>query len=226
MTGSICSIQECDRKVYARGWCQTHYARFIRTGDPGADQPIGSYQRRGTQCSEEGCEREVYARAVCEPHYKILIGASSGRGRKWRQGENKWKGVKCMVVGCERNVDVAGYCFMHYERVRTFGDPGPAERRKAVKGSGTTNVHGYREVTVDGKRMLEHRYVMEQMLGRPLRKGENVHHRNGVRDDNRPENLELWVKAQPPGQRVEDLVSWAQGIVDTYGPVVAQLTSR
>jgi hypothetical protein len=54
---------------------------------------------------------------------------------------------------------------------------------------------------------------MEQMLGRELRPRENVHHRNGVKGDNRPENLELWVKPQATGQRVEDLVAW---VIDTY----------
>jgi hypothetical protein len=65
--------------------------------------------------------------------------------------------------------------------------------------------------------VYEHIVVMSEKLGRPLLPGENVHHINGVRDDNRPENLELWVKSQPAGQRVEDLLAWAHEIIERYG---------
>lgn len=57
---------------------------------------------------------------------------------------------------------------------------------------------------------------MESLLGRYLLPGESVHYRNGVRDDNRPENLELWVKPQPPGCLAEDAVEWARQVLRRY----------
>jgi hypothetical protein len=59
--------------------------------------------------------------------------------------------------------------------------------------------------------------VMEEMLGRYLLPGESVHHRNGVRDDNRRESLELWTRPQPTGIRATDAVTWARQILERYG---------
>ncbi len=73
--------------------------------------------------------------------------------------------------------------------------------------------------TPKNRYIFEHILVMEEHLDRFLTPNETIHHKNGIRDDNRIENLELWASNHPAGSRAGDLLEWAYEIIEKYeGP--------
>lgn len=116
----------------------------------------------------------------------------------------------------ERQVCCSRSCARKHDNAR-FGNP-------AWKGGRAKHGSGYIKALAKGHPradssgyVMEHIVVMERSLGRYLEPHERVHHKNGRRDDNRIENLELWIikgssRKDPAGQRIEDLI--ASGVAD------------
>lgn len=146
-----------------------------------------------------------------------------------REANQRWQdGVApdaCTAEGCGRSQRFprAGLCNAHYLRAYNGREMDVPIREVGPRGDGHVTPAGYRRVSDGSRYRFEHRVVMEGIIGRPLQPWENVHHKNGIRDDNRPENLEIWLVPQPKGQRPEDLAAW---VVEHYPDLVAECSAK
>ena len=145
----------------------------------------------------QSASRSAYWSCVCECGQERSV-----QGKSLRRGDSK----SCGCLFRELTLQRVGIDSPGWREGRTKSSTGYILVQQPSHPASQQN--GY---------VAEHRLVMETLLARYLLPEETVHHINGFRDDHRPENLELWASRQPKGQRVSDLVAWAEDILRLYG---------
>jgi len=214
----MCKHDNCNRKHYARGFCKMHYTRQ-RTAEKIAKGEISPTRQMwfGALCLFDNCDKPIHARGYCNLHYtRLSKNGSPDLVKRVAKYNGNCKAVFPDGIQCSLKAYCKEYCKRHYQQWKRWGDPF-ADKQKTLDPKNYVSVFmpHHPNANKEGK-ILEHRLVMSQHLGRPLYKDENVHHINGDRHDNRLENLELWSSAQPAGQRVEDKLKWAIMILRRY----------
>lgn len=119
MTKRVCSVDGCDRKHLARGFCHPHLARWRRSGDPGAANILTKVRRQGTVCAVDSCDRSRTHRDWCQTHYaRHIKHGDPGSAEILHQVPRA-----CAVDGCPNRHDNNGYCVAHAHRLRKYGSP-------------------------------------------------------------------------------------------------------
>ena len=225
-----CSIDGCGKKHKGHGYCDMHYQRWKKYGDPLFTPYI-------TGCSVDDCDRKHYGKGMCHLHWERvrLHGSTDLPERE--------KG--CIAVDCERERYGHGYCQKHWQRWRKYGDPnGRAQREAPVERfrrnvrpdgdcliwTGYLNPSGYGQMSVDGRLVSVHRFSYEQESG-AIPAGMFIDHACGNRACCLPAHLRLATPEENTWNLPASGRSNATGFRGVYldkrrGTYYAQVTKR
>ena len=221
----ICKVDSCSQVAIAQCLCRKHYREARIAGTI-------QIKSKRAGCKVVGCTKQYCCQGYCDEHY-ALQRKHDGVPIRVRQHKptapvDRANGYRAVYVDGALVPEHRHIMEVHLGRalrkgemvVHKNGNRSDNQLKNLaihiIGTGGYTTRNGYRIIHKVGYDIPEHRFVMEQILGRSLLREENVHHRNGDRLDNRPENLELWSRKQPTSQRVVDKVAWAREILALY----------
>lgn len=223
--GRTCRFPGCGRPCKTKGLCDGHYQQQH------AGKELTRLVFRGKQthtnqglCSFPECGRAAKAKGLCAGHYGLRRSGQALRPLHRPTDSELQANQPCTFPSCTNMRGSYGLCLGHAKQKR-LGRPLTPLKKVAPKGSGFMH-GGYRRIRKNNVVYSEHRLVMEAHLGRLLLAEETVHHKNGVKHDNRLKNLELWSHKHQPGQRVADQVVYAIEILERYAPDMLSKTRR
>lgn len=192
MNDLTCSIKGCERARKARGWCKTHWQRWSRTGDPGAEMQVRVFSTglEDSTCSIEGCAKPVKHRGWCGMHYQ-----------RWQRHGDPYAKT------------IARYgSFADSFTANVSGGP---DENGCILWTGATTAAGYGRVQARGDSAYAHRYAWEQ-ANRALSSDELVDHIcHNTRCVN-PEHLRLATKAENGQNRSGPAPTSSTGVRDVH----------
>lgn len=222
----LCKASNCEKEARAgKGFCRTHYMAARRgqldweTGAPlRAPKRVASYGQRA-RCVSPDCGRRPFSNALCTLHYARWkkgedVGTTPPEFNREKVIEQYSNHAACLLPGCGSRPVNRWMCSKHAQQraaglIDEQGNPlrpvAPTGRRPQQglirDGAGYPLMvapEWYKGKTRDG-RILAHRFILEQHLGRYLESHEVVHHKDGNRQNNALSNLELHTrKTHPP----------------------------
>lgn len=193
-----CSIDGCDKTRRGQGYCQSHYRRWQRYGDPLAGGPF--QERTAKVCEYDGCFRPSYAKRLCSKHYARL----------------RAHGDPSIVITPDkfrhptRTPDQARDAFMR--RLRRTGTG-------CLAWTGATDPSGYGRVEWNGAIQLAHRVAYQILVG-PIPDGQFICHRC----DNPPCCEPQHLFAGTGLDNHNDMWSKGRGCTPTVPPLVPKST--
>lgn len=128
MSKPTCSVAECERKYYCKGFCKLHYTRSVRHGDPLAVKYKPAAPSDNAPCVVDGCDKPYLSRKMCAQHYQ-----------RWRKHGDPSLGassfpVGCSVADCDKSHYAHGLCSAHNTRNKRHGSPTARLRGEVVNG--------------------------------------------------------------------------------------------